>query len=164
MVTQSLEDGDDIWYKEKLGVLGLVLADDPLNQKNEKQYSTSKDGWPIVEMGQIFEYFIDSHGLCTDTSQRANRSMGADKFVRDGFVRTVYHVYHRRRHRQISQPQIYTFSIMAMQVMRSRVKVRHHIEHGSTYRKMEQSSVHIACACMAGYVHYFVLQSSSTTF
>ena len=79
-------------YKEKLEMLGLDMEsdDDPLALSKSK-FTTSPDGWPVIEVGQIIKYFIDTPAAHTDTTQLAHRSLEADNFVKDGFVQTVEH-------------------------------------------------------------------------
>ena len=62
---ESLNSSEKARYIAKLEVVGLTLEDDPYAKENVMKFETCMAGWPPVEYGRIFAYFITRHGVYT---------------------------------------------------------------------------------------------------
>ena len=74
---------------EKLKVDSREL-DDPF-AINEDQWSDNLSQWPELELGNIYTYLIETKGVYTKETLKANKSLEAYNYYYNGYVRTVYH-------------------------------------------------------------------------
>ena len=52
-------------YKAKVEIISLTLEDDPYATNTNVQFVNDMTGWPCVEYGHIFGYFIKQPGVYT---------------------------------------------------------------------------------------------------
>jgi len=71
---KALGSSEKARYVAKLEVVGLTLENDPYAKESTLKFETDMTGWPPVEYGLIFAYFIACPGsiLLNNSCPRSN--------------------------------------------------------------------------------------------
>lgn len=142
---KSLFGADKARYLQKLCQLfrrsnsdsNSFCDEDPFLEECWK-WSNKTDDWPLLEFGQIYAYLIDSHGLFTQQTLKAYKSLEAYNFFASGWVQPCFH-----------RTTAAGMHVIKAKVLRSQAlsKPPHQAWVGL---KPDGSVINAHCTCMAG--------------
>ena len=87
---EALGSSEKARYVAKLEVVGLTLEDDPYAKESTAKFETDMTGWPPVEYGHIFAYFIARPGVYTLEQLLSWKQLEGYNYFRSNYVRTIY--------------------------------------------------------------------------
>ena len=87
---EALGSSEKARYVDKLEVVGLTLEDDLYTKESMAKFETGITGWPPVEYGLIFAYFIACPGVYTLEQLLSWKQLVGYNYFQSNYVRTIY--------------------------------------------------------------------------